>query len=251
MRNVTGVVVLSSPRRRGPSPSSRSTLAETPDSGFVLISQNIVRRIATIPVWLPAFAGMTNILVSMLLAGCTTLWVQPQLAPISQAPSLPKAADNFTVSGRFAAKRGEEQGNGGFRYEQAGATRTLDIFSPTATQLARIEANAVNAKASLSDGTVREAKALSELLRQFIDIPIADAEFSSWLQGVPRDRAIVPTRGGDGKIESFRESGWTIVVSGRFDGDAGFVRRMRWTFDAGETAQAAEVRWVFDEFSAQ
>jgi outer membrane biogenesis lipoprotein LolB len=201
-------------------------------------------------VWGPAFAGMASVVVALGISGCAT--TQRIEQPLQLASSLQqKATENFTISGRFAAKRGDQQGNGGFRYEQKGALRTLDVFSPAATQLARIEATAAFARATLSDGATREATTLSELLRQFIDIPISDAQFSSWLQGVPRDQKIVPERSGDGKIGSFRESGWTIVVSDRFDGDAGFVRRMRWTFDAGDAAQAAEVRWVFDEFSAQ
>jgi outer membrane biogenesis lipoprotein LolB len=202
-------------------------------------------------VWVPAFAGMTAVVCVLSISGCATPSHIESRPHEAQTPVSAKTAENFTVIGRFAAKRGEQQGNGGFRYEQHGAARTLDIFSPTATQLARIEANGVGAKATLSDGTVREAATLSELLRQFIDIPISDEQFASWLQALPRDRSIAPANGSDGKIESFRESGWTIVVSGRFEGDAGFVRRMRWTFDAGDAAQAAEVRWVFDEFSTR
>jgi outer membrane biogenesis lipoprotein LolB len=185
------------------------------------------------------------------LFGCATPSLVERAEPLRVTPVAAKPLDIFSVNGRFAAKRGEEQGNGQFRYSQSGAARTLDIFSPTATQLARIEATATSAKALLNDGTTRDAATLAELLRQFIDIPISDAEFSSWLQGVPLNTSTVPAFAKDGKIESFRESGWTIVVSSRFDGDAGFVRRMRWSFDAGDVAQAAEVRWVFDEFSAQ
>jgi outer membrane biogenesis lipoprotein LolB len=168
------------------------------------------------------------------------------------AAAVAKASENFSVSGRFAAKRGDQQGSGQFRYAQQGVSRTLDLFSPTATQLARIEANAGGAKAMLSDGSVREATTLSELLRQFIDIPITDEEFVSWLQALPSSSTIRPMLGNDGRVESFRESGWTIVVSGRFDGAAGFVRRMRWTFDAGgDSARDAQLTWVFDEFSTR
>jgi outer membrane biogenesis lipoprotein LolB len=202
--------------------------------------------------WVPAFAGMTVILSGLLIGGCSVLptsdsLASPQLKPIIATQ---KANENFSIVGRFSAKRGETQGSGQFRYEQRGAARTLELFSPTATQIARIEASSQGAIASLSDGTTRNAATLSELLRQFIDIQITDGEFSSWLQGVARSAS--PSLDVNGRIESFRESGWTIVVSSRFDGDAGFVRRMRWTFDAGgDTAQNAEVRWVFDEFSAQ
>jgi outer membrane biogenesis lipoprotein LolB len=186
------------------------------------------------------------------LSGCVS---QVKNDPLTaQQPSatsaLQKASENFFVSGRFSASRGDTQGSGQFRYEQRGAVRTLELFSPTATQIARIEATAQDAVATLSDGSTRNAATLSELLRQFIDIPITDAEFSSWLQGLSRNAS--PTLDASGKIESFRESGWTIVVSARFDGEASLVRRMRWTFDAGgDMTQNAEVRWVFDEFSTQ
>jgi outer membrane biogenesis lipoprotein LolB len=202
--------------------------------------------------WIPAFVGMTVVLSALLAGGCSVLPKSDSLAPanFNAIIAKQKTSENFFVSGRFSAKRGETQGSGQFRYEQRSAVRTLELFSPTATQIARIEATAEGAIASLSDGSTRNAATLSELLRQFIDIPITDAEFSSWLQGVAR--AASATLDANGKIESFRESGWTIVVSSRFDGDAGFVRRMRWTFDAGgDTSQNAEVRWVFDEFSTQ
>jgi outer membrane biogenesis lipoprotein LolB len=186
------------------------------------------------------------------LAGCASL--APTRAPDANnavtTSNRAKAVDRFTVSGRFAAKRGDEQGNGQFRFEQKGTMRTLDLFSPTATQVARIEANASSARATLANGEQREAATLSELLKQFIDIPLTDAEFSSWLQGIPR--GATPSLAADNTIESFRESGWSIVISSRFDGDAKFVRRMRWSFDAGgNAAENAQITWVFDEFSTQ
>jgi outer membrane biogenesis lipoprotein LolB len=202
--------------------------------------------------WGSAFAGMTVIVGALLVGGCSVVPKSGALAPPQPiaAPATQKASENFFVSGRFSAKRGETQGSGQFRYEQRSAVRTLELFSPTATQVARIEATAEGARVSLSDGTTRNAATLSELLRQFIDIPITDAEFSSWLQGVALSAS--PTLDANGRTESFRESGWTVVVSSRFDSETALVKRMRWTFDAGgDTAQNAEVRWVFDEFSTQ
>ncbi len=190
--------------------------------------------------------------VATLLSGCAVIAKFNSSAPQQLAPSIAaqKASDNFTVSGRFAAKRGEAAGSGQFRYEQRGAIRTLELFSPTAAQVARIEATAQGARAMLADGASRDANSLAELLRQFIDIPINDNEFSSWLQGVARTAQ--PTLDANGNVESFRESGWTIVVSSRFENDSKFVRRMRWSFDAGgDPAQDAQVTWVFDEFSTQ
>lgn len=189
--------------------------------------------------------------LTSLLTACANFLAAPDTNTGTPARVvIAKPAENFSVSGRFSAKRGEQQGNGQFRYEQLGALRTLDLFTPAATQLARIEADASAAKVTLSNGEVREARTLSELLRQFIDIPLSDAEFSAWLQGLPRSAA--PSIAADGTIESFRESGWTIVIAARFEGDAKFVRRMRWTFDAGgDAARDAQVMWVFDEFATR
>lgn len=188
----------------------------------------------------------------LLLAGCASQMRNEQSAPLPVFTGHSRLLESFSITGRFSAKRGDTQGSGQFRYTQKNAIRTLDIFSPTATQLARIEANATYAKAALSDGSTREAATLAELLRQFIDIPISDAEFSSWLQGVPHESKATSVAAftGDGKLESFRESGWTIVISSRFEGDANFVRRMRWSFDAGgDPARDAQLIWVFDAFS--
>ncbi|MGL4232417.1 MAG: lipoprotein insertase outer membrane protein LolB [Casimicrobium sp.] len=191
--------------------------------------------------------GVVMTCASLALAGCTTFAQAPLQTDAAEA-TVAKAFERFSVAGRFSAKRGDQQGSGQFRYEQNGAIRTLDLFTPAATQLARIEASERSARATLSNGEVREAATLSELLRQFIDIPLTDAEFSSWLQGVPRSAVV--RRASDQQVESFRESGWTIVVNSRFDGDTKFVRRMRWSFDAGGNAsEDAQVTWVFDEFS--
>jgi outer membrane biogenesis lipoprotein LolB len=196
------------------------------------------------------FAAIAVAGLSLALSGCASSLKQDSAGPLVLSPAPPKPIENFSVAGRFSAKRGDQQGNGQFRYTQRGAVRALDLFSPTSTQIARIEADGSSARATLSDNTVREAATLSELLRQFIDIPLTDREFSAWLQAVPL--GVFVTYGSDSRIESFRESGWTVVVNARFDGEANFPRRMRWSFDAGgDGSQNAEVRWVFDEFSTQ
>lgn len=190
------------------------------------------------------------------LSGCAT-WVSPGKAerPQSETSGQPNPQvrlRELSVGGRFSARRGEQGGSGQFRYAVDARTETLELFAPTGAQLAGIErVDSVRVVGVFGDGSTREAKDFAELLRAFIDIPITDTQFFSWLQGMPAEARTPTVLSADGRIESFRESGWTIVVSGRFDGDAGFVRRMRWTFDAGEAAQAAEVRWVFDEFSAR
>ncbi len=163
-----------------------------------------------------------------------------------------RAARNFTVAGRFAAKRGDQQGSGQFRYSETPELRVLELFTPASTQLARIEATQYAANVSFADGATRTAPTLAALLREFIDVPVTDAQFSAWIQGIPTRGAALSSVDREGRIESFRDAGWSVIVSSRFDGDAAFVRRMRWAFDAGnEAAQNAEVRWVFDEFSTQ
>jgi outer membrane biogenesis lipoprotein LolB len=157
-----------------------------------------------------------------------------------------------SISGRFSAKRGDQGGTGQFRFVTDSRSVTLELFTPTGAQLARIEraADARKVVGMFGDGSVRDAENFSELLRAFIDIPINDAQFFSWLQGIPSDRQTRVVHGNDGRIESFLEAGWTIVVNARFEADANLVRRMRWSFDAGgDSARDAQVTWVFDEFS--
>ena len=188
------------------------------------------------------------------LTGCATR-PSPSATERAQTEAIARAPvrlTEFTVAGRFSARRGEQSGTGQFRYSVDARSATLDVFAPTGAQLARIERAEGKAVVGVfGDGSTREAESFAELLRGFIDISLNDTQFFSWLQGIPADARTPTILGGDGRIESFRESGWSVVVSGRFDGDTGFVRRMRWSFDAAGAAQATEIRWVFDEFAAK
>jgi outer membrane biogenesis lipoprotein LolB len=190
------------------------------------------------------------LIATSFVAGCATLGRELTPTQLGNAAIIAQPAKSFTSAGRFSAKRGEAQGSGQFRYTQNGDQRTLEIFTPASTPLARIEADAQSATLKMSDGAVRSGATLSELLQSFIDVPISDAQFSAWLQALPTNAsdATAIERDDKARLQRFTEKAWIIDVSARMDGDAGFVRRMRWTF-APETT--TEVRWVIDEFATQ
>jgi outer membrane biogenesis lipoprotein LolB len=193
--------------------------------------------------------AMTVTLV--LASGCALMSSPSAVADKAEITKpIPAPVADFTSTGRFSAKRAQSQASGQFRYAQKGADRTLEIFSPTSTPIARIEANAQSATLTLSDGAVRSATTLSELLQSFIDIRVTDTQFSAWLQGLPTSMASASAieRDEQLRVQRFTEAAWMIEIGARMDGDAGFVRRMRWTY-APEAD--TEVRWVIDEFATQ
>ena len=191
-------------------------------------------------------AFISAVLVSYALSGCASLTAPADNVTVTKQ-SLPLIAPRtqFSASGRFSAKRDAQQASGQFRYAQKGSDRTLEIFAPTGTPIARIEADANSAKVTMASGETRAAATLSELLQGFIDIRVTDAQFSAWMQAVPLMDA-KPERDAQGRIERFTESAWMIEVGSRMEGNAGYVRRMRWAY---APEQSTEIRWVIDEFS--
>ncbi|TAG82131.1 MAG: outer membrane lipoprotein LolB [Burkholderiales bacterium] len=190
------------------------------------------------------------------LTGCATV-PMPGVTSHSEASAItaanaPVRLNEFSVAGRFSARRGDQSGTGQFRYSVDARATTLDLFTPTGAQLARIERVAGGRVVGVfGDGSRREAENFAELLRGFIEISISDAQFFSWLQGIPADGRTPTVVDSNSNVESFSESGWSVVISARFDEGARFVRRMRWAFDAAGPAEATEIRWVFDEFSTK
>jgi outer membrane biogenesis lipoprotein LolB len=195
------------------------------------------------------WGGLVGLLVASVLTGCATLAGNAVSVAVGEASApIPQPATDFTSAGRFSARRGESQGSGQFRYTQNGAERTLEIFSPASTPVARIEANAQSATLTMADGAVRTATTLSELLQSFIDIQVTDAQFSAWLQALPSapTAASAVERDEQLRVQRFTEAAWMIDVGAWMDGNAGFVRRMRWSYAPEANT---EVRWVIDEFA--
>lgn len=166
----------------------------------------------------------------------------------------------FTLSGRFSAKREAEQVSGQFRYAQSGAQgdlRQMSLFSPIGTPLAEITANAQSATLTLANGRVQHAASLTDLMRTVIDLPVTDQVLSAWLQGLPFDaagRGADAAAGGAARMERdafgapsrFIEMGWEITISARMEGAAAAPKRMRW---APLGQPETELRWVIDEWS--
>lgn len=192
------------------------------------------------------FNRIAIVLLIAITAGCAS----PQIAPSKPVATqtIERPAQSFSVSGRFSAKRSESAASGQFRYVQRGLDRTLEIFTPTSTPLARIDATAQSATLSTADGVNRSAATLGELLRMYIVIELTDAQFSAWLQGLPAsgDGVKAIERDPQSRLYRFTESNWMIEISARGDSTPPFARRMRWAY-APETD--TELRWVIDEFT--
>jgi outer membrane biogenesis lipoprotein LolB len=186
-----------------------------------------------------------------LLVACSSVPLTPAPPP---APALQPLATQFSLSGRFSAKTASEQVSGQFRYAQKNAERTLNLFSPLGTPLADIVATRDRATLTQANGSTQSAASLSDLLRTVIDLPVTDAMFSAWLQGLPSATASTTAieRDAAGLASRFVESGWEIVVSARMDAAGQSQtsllwppKRMRWTLQADT---GTELRWVIDEW---
>ena len=189
-------------------------------------------------------------IATLFLSGCAL-----QLAAVTPASPRVMAATpraEFSLSGRFSAKNGNEQASGQFRYAQSGAdgsSRQMSLFSPLGTPLAEITADRESATLTLSNGQVQRAASLTDLMRTVIDLPVTDAMLSAWLQGLPFDsRALVSPgaeRDASGVPSRFVEAGWDIEISARMEGGIAAPKRMRWSMRGQPDT---EVRWVIDEW---
>lgn len=174
--------------------------------------------------------------------------------PNSVAASPVSIRTQFSLSGRFSARNGNEQVSGQFRYAQSGtdgALRQMSLFSPLGTPLAEISADRESATLRLANGQVQRANSLTDLMRTVIDLPVTDLMLSAWLQGLPFAASVLAAtsteRDASGAPSRFIESGWEISISARMEGSAAAPKRMRWSM-LGQTD--TEVRWVIDESSA-
>ena len=189
-------------------------------------------------------------IATLLLSGCA---LQPPALPAgSQLVTAGAVRTQFSLSGRFSARNGNEQVSGQFRYVQSGtdgATRQMSLFSPLGTPLAEINADRESAMLTLANGQVRRAASLTDLMRTVIDLPVTDAMLSAWLQGLPFDAAVLDARSTErdasGAPSRFVESGWEISISARIEGRPAAPKRMRWTMQGQPDT---EVRWVIDEW---
>ena len=191
-------------------------------------------------------------LATLVLSGCA---LQPTVSPpASKLVTRATPRIQFSLSGRFSAKNGNEQVSGQFRYAQSGAdgaSRQLSLFSPLGTPLAEISADRASATLTLANGEVQRAASLTDLMRTVVDLPVTDAMLSAWLQGLPFDSRRLVAAGAErdalGAPLRFVEAGWEIEISARMEGSNAAPKRMRWSMQGQPDT---EVRWVIDQWGA-
>ena len=194
---------------------------------------------------------MAAAIATLVLSGCA---LQPAAFPAASRPvAAGTVQTQFSLSGRFSARNGNEQVSGQFRYAQSGtdgALRQMSLFSPLGTPLAEISADRESATLTLSNGQVQRAASLTDLMRTVIDLPVTDAMLSAWFQGLPFDAAVLAAasteRDVSGRASRFVESGWEITISARMEGSPAAPKRMRWSMQGQPDT---EVRWVIDEWA--
>lgn len=142
-------------------------------------------------------------------------------------------------TGRFAVQVVQADGRqdavqGGFAWRDEGVRLRLDLSTPMGATLARIDADAAQARLMRSDGSTELAESPDALARMVLGADVPVSGLRTWLQGRPlRD---VPVDGARhdaaGRLVWFEQEGWQVALERyREDGTPGLVRLSRQTAD--------------------
>lgn len=166
-------------------------------------AQRRVRKVDLRSAFRPLVARLTAaVLVAAALGGCATI------APVAPVPV---SGDAFEMSGRFAARQGDEAGGGRIVWRHTGAEDDLLVTSPLGQGLARITRR--NGLYVLQTGDDRrvESSDPTELAEQALGFPLPVAGLADWVLGRPiPDRPADIERGTDGRVVAIRQDGWHI-----------------------------------------
>jgi outer membrane lipoprotein LolB len=137
------------------------------------------------------------------LVGCAT-------APTTSAPPV-AVVDAFEMTGRFAARQGDDAGGGRITWRHTQAEDDLMVFSPLGQGLARITRR--NGVYVLEAGEDRrwESTDAAELAERALGFSIPVQRLSDWVlaRPVPGGEADVQ-RDAEGRVQWIRQDGWKI-----------------------------------------
>jgi len=148
----------------------------------------------------------------LLLAGCAA---QPQRAGLdwSERRAELLSLEAWQVSGRVAVAANGRGASASLDWQQAGSTSDVWLRGPFGSGALRVLMDDGNLV--LEDG--RGGRLAGEEAHRYLldelgtDLPFAALRF--WLLGMPAPgEPSVETLGGDGRIASFRQSGWVIEI---------------------------------------
>lgn len=148
-------------------------------------------------------AGLTAILLAVLLSGCVT-------APRTPVNAVP--APVFSLSGRLFASDGARRFTAALRWTQAGSSRIL-LTTPLGQAVASIDVDNSGARLTAANGRQYSAGTLSELVRRGLGLALPLEHLPWWVSG----RAAPDTPADATTEDGFSQHGWTVRYGARDD----------------------------------
>jgi outer membrane lipoprotein LolB len=117
----------------------------------------------------------------------------------------------FELSGRIAARQGDEAFTGGIAWRHAGATDELLITSPLGQGVARIVRSGQSVVLTTAEPREYRAPDAESLTEQVLGFRLPLAGLADWVRARPApDSPATVERSADGRLARLVQNGWTI-----------------------------------------
>lgn len=144
-----------------------------------------------------------NVFLIVMLAGC------------AGRPVLPESPDTFLLRGKVAVREGDARFSANLLWHQRRDGFDMDLWGPMGQGRVHIVKQGDRIRLSSSDGRVSEGDP-DDVMRAHLGWSLPLATLPAWVQGRPLSGVAVAdlVRDPDGRIEHFRQLGWTVVLDG-------------------------------------
>lgn len=129
----------------------------------------------------------------------------------SKREPLLRAIDQWTLSGRFSAKSGNEAWNGVLTWQQQQDDFAIRISGPLNQGSAELTGNKTRARLTVSSKETWEDQDAETILREHAGFSLPVKELRYWILGVPAPGEMSRLElGADGTATQFRQNGWIV-----------------------------------------
>lgn len=161
-------------------------------------------------------AGIAVALLALLLHACAQLQTK---SPVDQV---------FELTGRLAARQGQEAFSGNVSWRHAGSVDELLVTSPIGQGVARIVRTGDSVVLTTAEPREYRAPDVESLTEQALGFRLPLKGLADWVRARPSpDVPAKVERGADGKIASIEQSGWRIEYQEYAEGPQPLPTRLR------------------------
>ncbi|MCB5363480.1 outer membrane lipoprotein LolB [Pusillimonas sp. CC-YST705] len=183
------------------------------------------------------FKRLAIVVLSLCLAACAT----PQYIGGEPAASMFERVGRFAVSADIPGEP-QQAAQGGFAWQDAGKVLKVDLATPMGATLARVQVQPGHARLTPAEGDEIHAATADALLEQVLGSPVPVAQLRYWLRGQLGPEPAQEVKLDEQKRpESFRQEGWSVVLS-RYDTQGPRLLRL----SRQEAGRQISVRLVVD-----